>query len=70
MQDGALGVESANGTVADQTATDMAGSYEELPMLGPPNFSWNGDLYSMTDPGFADANQLWLWSDSTLSNFF
>ncbi|RJE22616.1 hypothetical protein PHISCL_05039 [Aspergillus sclerotialis] len=70
LQDGALGSQPANSTVTDQTPTTIDGSYEEMPMLGPPNFSWNGDLYSMTDPGFADANQLWLWSDSPLSDLF
>lgn len=70
LQNGAFGIEPTNPTMPDQTAPSIPDIAEESPMLGPPNFSWNGDLYSMADPGFSDANQLWLWSDSTLPNFF
>ncbi|KAK9429586.1 fungal-specific transcription factor domain-containing protein [Lipomyces doorenjongii] len=69
LQDGALGGESTNEIINDETPQKLAGAYEGSPMLGPPTFSWDGALYSMIDPDYADANQLWLWSDSTLQNF-
>ncbi|KAK6835684.1 hypothetical protein RU639_001983 [Aspergillus parasiticus] len=47
----------------------MASSLEDSPIMGPPSFAWDGEMYSTLDPDFADANQLWLWSDSTLQNF-
>ncbi|KAH8704165.1 fungal-specific transcription factor domain-containing protein [Talaromyces proteolyticus] len=69
LQGGALGIESTNEIMNDQTPQNFSGSYEEYLMLGPPTFSWDGGLYSTLDPDSADANQLWLWSDSTLQNF-
>lgn len=69
LQDGARRAEPPTDAMNEQIPPNMASSVEETPILGPPNFSWDGDLYSMIDPDFADANQLWLWSDSTLQNF-
>lgn len=53
----------------EQIPPTMASSLEDPPMMGPPSFAWDGEMYSTVDPDFADANQLWLWSDSTLQNF-
>ncbi|KAJ5127858.1 fungal-specific transcription factor domain-containing protein [Penicillium atrosanguineum] len=69
LQDGALGRESTDDIINDETPHNVAGAYEASAMLGPPTFSWDGDLYSMMNSDYADANQLWLWSDSTLQNF-
>jgi hypothetical protein len=69
LQDGACSTESTNDILNDPAPPNLAGLSEEPLMLGPPNFSWDGSLFSTIDPDFADANQLWLWSDSTLDDF-
>jgi hypothetical protein len=69
LQDGAYRTESTNDIPNDPAPPNLTDFNEEPTTLGPPNFSWDGSLFSTIDPDFADANQLWLWSDSTLENF-
>ncbi|GFG18478.1 fungal transcription factor regulatory middle homology region [Aspergillus lentulus] len=66
LQDGARRAGPPTNAMDEQIPPNLASSFEESPIMGHPSFSWDGYLYSMIDPDLADANQMWLWSDSTL----
>ncbi|KAF4172371.1 hypothetical protein CNMCM8927_001429 [Aspergillus lentulus] len=66
LQDGARRAGPPTDAMDEQIPPNLASSFEESPIMGHPSFSWDGYLYSMIDPDLADANQMWLWSDSTL----
>jgi hypothetical protein len=64
LQDGARRAGPPTDAMDEQILPNLARSFEDV--MGHPSFSWDRHLYSMIDPDLADANQLWLWSDSTL----